>query len=120
MIDVLRHPTLPVGVLLFVLGIGNWLVSHNKLLEYRHRLASAESIETVGALDDLPHLTPRTNAALLARLHRGPADYDRTAAKLDFYGVVRNGGRFFAFAGAALIVFAVFHSWSERRRKAVA
>jgi hypothetical protein len=120
MVDLLRHPALPVGVLLFVLGIGNWLVSQNKLEEYRHRLVSVDSMEAVGALDDFPHLTPRTNEALLARLHRGSADAGRTAAKLDFYGVVQNGGRFFSLVGLALIAFAVVESRRETLRKATA
>jgi hypothetical protein len=110
MVDSLRHPALPVGVLLFVLGIGNWLVSENKLVEYRHRLVSVDSMEAVGALDDYPHLTPRTNETLLARLHRGSSDSSRTVAKLDFYGVVQNGGRFFSLVGFGLIAAAVVQS----------
>jgi hypothetical protein len=117
MVDWLRHPALPVGVLLFVLGIGNWLVSHNKLVEYRHRLVSVDSMEAVGALDAFPLLTPRTNETLLARLHRGSLDSNRTAAKLDFYGVVQNGGRFFSLVGFALIAFAVVQGRRESLRK---
>jgi hypothetical protein len=120
MVDLLRHPALPVGVLLFVLGIGNWLVSQNKLIEYRHRLVSVDSIEAVGALDDFPHLTQRTNETLLARLHRGSADSGRTVAKLDFYGVVQNGGRFFTLVGFALIAFAIMDNRREIRRKVTA
>lgn len=117
MIDLLRHPALPVGVLLLILGIGNWLVSHNKLLEYRHRLVSADEVEPLAALDDYPHLTARTNAALLARLQRGNVDFTRTVAKLDFYGVVQNGGQFFSLVGCALIALALVQSRRETRQR---
>lgn len=115
MISVLRHPVLPVGVVLLVLGIGNWLVSYNKLLEYREGLTSQSAVETVGSLEDFPNLTRRTNDALLARLRRGAVGYSFSAAKVDFYNVVETGGRFFTLVGFLLVTVAVVQGWRESR-----
>ncbi len=110
-----RNPVLPVGVLLFVLGMGNWLVSRNKLFEYGHRHDADSSMTSSGPSRDFPRLTPRTDTALLERLHRGLADYTFTAAKLDFYTVVHSGGRFLSVLGLLLIAVAIVQSWHGRR-----
>jgi hypothetical protein len=115
MISLRRHPGLPVGVLLVILGLGNWVVSRSKLFEYGHRIASTETIDRVGTLSDYRELTPRTNATLLERLHRGTPDYNFTAAKLDFYTVVQSGGRLLAFIGLLVAGVALLRGWRERR-----
>ena len=117
MVDSLRHPALPVGVLLFVLGIGNWLVSHNKLVEYRHRMVSVDSMEARRSAGRLPSPDSAHQRDAARPLHRGATDSSRTVAKLDFYGVVQNGGRFFSLVGFALIAVAVVQSQRESRRK---
>jgi hypothetical protein len=115
MISLRRHPGLPVGVLLVILGLGNWVVSRSKLFEYGHRIASTETVERVGSLADYPELTPRTNATLLERLHRGAPDYDFTAAKLDFYTVVQSGGRVLTSIGVLVAGVALLRGWRDRR-----
>lgn len=107
-----------VGVLLFVLGAGNWLVSRNKLAEYTHRLVSEDpAVQAVGTLGEFPNLTERTNATVLERLHRASGDYTFTTAKIDFYSVVQNGGRFFSVAGVILISVALVQSRRDRERR---
>jgi hypothetical protein len=115
MISVLRHPALPIGVLLLILGIGNWLVSKNKLEEYSHRAASGNEVVTSHSLRDYPALNERTNRTLLERLHRGLRDYNFIRAKLDFYSVVRSGGRLLTAIGVFLIAIAFLHTWREQR-----
>ena len=110
-----RNPFLAVGVVLFVLGLGNWLVSRNKIIEYSRRTDADTSVQRVGSLDEYPHLTADTNATLLERLHRGFADYTFSSAKLDFYQVVNSGGRFLSLVGMLLIGLTVVRSWLERR-----
>jgi hypothetical protein len=115
MISLRRHPGLPVGVLLVILGLGNWVVSRSKLFEYGNRIASTDTIEHVGSLADYPELTPHTNATLLERLHRGTPNYNFTAAKLDFYTVVQSGGRVLTVVGVLVASIALMRAWGERR-----
>lgn len=110
-----HHPLLPVGVLLFVLGMGNWLVSRNKVFEYSHRADSGNAIHSIGSLEDFPRLTPRTNGALLERLHRGVGDYTLSDAKLDFYRVVQSGGRLLSVIGLTFIGAALIRRWRDVR-----
>jgi len=117
MISSWRHPALPVGVLLVILGLGNWAVSRDKLFEYGHRIASTDNLAPAGTLADYPELDPRTNATLLERLHKGAPDYSFTAAKLDFYTVVQSGGRLLALVGLLIASVAVVRGWRDRRTR---
>lgn len=111
MSQLLRHPMLLIGVMLFVLGSGNWVVSRNKLTEHAERGDSRSAIDINQDLSEFPDLTPQMNAALLQRLHSGAGRYTFQAAKLDFYMVIHRGGRFLAVLGLVLIGFAVRQSW---------
>lgn len=107
----LRHRLLSIGVILFVIGAGNWVVSRNKLAEHMERTDSRSAIDINQDLSEFPDLTPQMNSALLQRLHRGAGRYTFQAAKLDFYRVIHRGGRFLAVLGLVLIGFAVRQSW---------
>jgi hypothetical protein len=100
-----------IGVMLFVVGAGNWVVSRNKLIEHAERVDSRSAIDMNQDLSEFPHLTPEMNAAILQRLHRGAGRYTFQSAKLDFYSVIHRGGRFLAVVGVVLIGFAVRQSW---------
>jgi hypothetical protein len=108
------NSTLLSGLVLVGLGLGNWLVSRDKVAEYSHRAAAGNSIRT-GTLAEFENLTPRTNAALIERLHRGPNDYNLADAKLDFYRVVESGGSIFTVTGLLMIAVALVRHRSQRR-----
>lgn len=114
--QLLRHPLLAIGVMLFILGAGNWVVSRNKLEEHMQRADSRSAIDIHQDLSEFPELTPEMNVALLERLHRGAGRYTFQAAKLDFYRVIHRGGRFLAVLGLVLIGFAVRQSWLSQRQ----
>jgi len=120
MLPLWRSPLLAVGVVLVVLGLGNWLVSRNKIVEYSQRVDTGGSIDRVGNLAEFPRLTPRTNATLLARLHRGLTDYTFSSAKLDLYQVINGGGLILSLLGLVLIGLAIVRTWLERRTRTVA
>jgi len=115
-----RHPALPVGTVLLVLGLGNWMVSRSKLLEYERRASTAEVVVGSDSLEGFTRLTPRTNATLLERLHRRLGDYGITDAKRDFYTVVQSGGRLIAAVGLLLVGSALLQRWRERRMQRTA
>jgi hypothetical protein len=110
-----RHPALPIGIVLLVLGVGNWVVSRSKMLEYERRARLPEMTERAGSLEGFTHLTPRTNAMLLQRLHLRLGDYGTADAKRDFYTVVYSGGRLIAVIGLLLMGVGLLQRWRERR-----
>lgn len=110
MVRLWRTPILPVGIALFVLGIGNWILSSNRLIEYTQRSRPSNSSIPASDLTDFPELTPRTNAMLVERLHRGVADYSDVDAKLDFYRVVKRGGGTLVVIGLLLVGLAPIHA----------
>lgn len=115
MVSVWRNPLLACGLVLLVLGAGNWWVGRSKMQEYSDRVTDAVATESPSRLDEFPELNARTNAALLARLHRGLDSYTRSDAKLDFYRVVDSGGRMLAVAGLLLMCVALtHHRFAER------
>jgi hypothetical protein len=110
-----RHPALPIGTVLLLLGLGNWIVSRSKVLEYERRARVPELMEPASSLEGFARLTPRTNAALLERLHHRLGDYGFAAGKRDFYTVVHSGGRLIAVVGLLLIGIGLLQRWRDRR-----
>lgn len=110
-----RHPALPAGLVLLALGLGNWMVSHSKVLEYERRANAPELIQRGGSPEGFTNLTPRTNAMVLERLHRRLGDYGVADAKRDFYTVVQSGGRLIAVTGLLLIGVGLLQRWRDRR-----
>ena len=109
-----RDPLLICGVVLFFLGVGNWILGQSKMKEYTERARGSNSGPGVERFGDFPELTARTNAALLERLQ---SEYSHAAAKLDFYRVVESGGRAVSLGGLLLIVAALGRSlWHHRTR----
>jgi len=114
-----RQPALPIGIVLLILGVGNWMVSRDKLSEFEHSTHGPAPAEHGQSLEEFPQLTPRTNAMLLARLHRR-LDEDAHDARRDFYAVIQRGGRLIALAGVLLVGVGLLQVWRERRvRRAI-
>jgi hypothetical protein len=118
--NLLRHPAFGVGIVLLVLGVGNWSVAASKLAEYRHFDKSVANQGTLGNFEDFTELDARTNAELLRPLHRGIEPSVIANTKGDFYKVVQTGGQLFAFAGFGLILIASFAVWRGMRGPSLA
>ncbi|MGH7790107.1 MAG: hypothetical protein ACRERC_24785 [Candidatus Binatia bacterium] len=110
-----HYPALPIGAALLVIGLGNWVASRDKVLEYTRRAQLSEPLDRPGSLEEFKRLTPQTNAALLERLHRGLGEYGVADAKRDFYTVVQSGGRFIAVSGLLSIGIGLLQRWRQRR-----
>jgi len=110
-----RHPALPIGVALLVLGLGNWVASISKIAEYERRLREPMVSEPVVSLEAFKKLTPRTDATLLERLHRRFGEYGVDEARRDFYTVVQSGGRLLAVIGLLSIGVGLLQRWRHRR-----
>jgi hypothetical protein len=94
-----RHPLFPVGLLLIVLGFGNWYTGKDKGAEYEDLLATGKLPSPVEAFEDFRELDAHTSATLLRSLQRGSDESALVNAKLDFYKVVQSGGRIFVLVG---------------------
>lgn len=109
-----RHPLLPVGLVIFALGIGNSWVSGGKVSEYSRRLKGAAALESPAPIEGFDHLSPRTSETLTRRLHRGAGHSSMAAAKRDFYALAYNGGRFLALIGLALALAGAWSLYLDR------
>jgi hypothetical protein len=109
-----RYPALPVGLVLIVLGVGNWSVSQPKVAEYTRRASAPDPIDTRDSFDDFRRLTARTNSGVLEGLHRGTGDYRDADAKRDLYTVLDSGGRFIALVGVLLAGIGLIQHWRSR------
>ncbi len=84
------------GIILFCLGVGNWIIGSRKLTHYQQALHQAPS-------------PPPSGLVLPARnLWERPPNIQERAdiarAKVDFYHVVVSGGHLFMSAGALAIL----------------
>jgi hypothetical protein len=110
MVRAWRTPLLPIGIALLLLGVGNWILSNNRLVEYTQRSRPSNSTVSATDLSDFPELTPRLNEILL---RRGATISSDVEAKLEFYRTVERGGRLLVACGVLLIALAPIHA---RRR----
>ena len=98
-----------------LLGFGNWYTGRDKSSEYEHLLGSGSLPAAVENVEDFRELNARTSAALLSRLQRGSDEHTFVNAKLDFYKVVRSGGRLFMLLGLFCAAAALIRTWYWQR-----
>ncbi|HXQ24711.1 MAG TPA: hypothetical protein VN812_23740 [Candidatus Acidoferrales bacterium] len=112
----LRSPLLPVGLLLVVLGFGNWYTGQDKGAEYERLLAAGNLPAPVEQFEDFRELDARTTTTLLTALQRGADEYTIVNAKLDFYKVVQSGGRLLILLGLFCAAAGMIRSWYRQRQ----
>ena len=111
----LRNPLGPVGLVLVVLGLGNWYTGLEKSREYEQLLAAGTLPTVTEQFAEFTELTARTNATLLTTLQKGNDEYTFVNAKLDFYKVVQSGGRLLILIGLFSMAAALIHTWYRQR-----
>ena len=107
----LHNPLLPVGLLLVILGFGNWWTGYARGRDYELLLAGGPLPANLAAFDEFDQLNGRTNATLLNPIQRGSDESTFANAKLDFYKVVQSGGRVLVLAGLFCAGAGLFHAW---------
>lgn len=110
-----RTPLVPVGLVLLVLGLGNWIVGHRKVLEYERLLARSDRPLRVERFAEFGELTQRTNASLLKSFQASTDTTSLVEAKLDFYQIVHAGGRLLLLAGWFSVAAGLIHYGYRRR-----
>lgn len=118
--EILRHPLLPIGLILLAVGIGNWYTGRSKSVEYEQILASGNRPAPVEDFADFDELTAGTTATLLSNLRRGTDEYTLVNSKLDFYKLVQSGGRLFILVGLFCSAAGLIRFWYRRRAQRAA
>jgi len=112
---VLRYPLVPIGLVLVLIGLGNWYTGFDKTREHEELLAARTVTAADGNFEEFPELTARTNATLLRTLQRGSDGVSLINAKLDFYKVVQSGGRVLMMLGLFFTAAGLIHTWYRQR-----
>lgn len=110
-----RNPLLPVGLLLVILGFGNWYTGRAKGHEYELLLAAGHLPANIADFEEFHELSTRTNATLLNPIQRGSDESTFVNAKLDFYKVVQSGGRILILVGLFCAAAGLIDSWYRQR-----
>ena len=108
-------PLLLVGVLLIILGIGNWYTGISKGAEHEEMLAAGNNAAPAAGFNDFPELNAHTSVTLIEPLQRGSNRQTLISTKLDFYRVVQSGGRMLTILGLFCSLAGLIRTWYQRR-----
>jgi hypothetical protein len=112
---IVRGPLLPIGLLLVILGFGNWYTGVDKGSEYEELLETGNLPSVTQDFDGFEELDAHLNTTLLSSLQRGHDHSTLVNAKLDFYKVVQSGGRVLVVIGLFCAAAGLIHAWYRQR-----
>lgn len=113
----MRSPLLPIGLLLVVLGLGNWYTGKTRGAEHERLLATGNIPVLAARFDEFQELNARTTATLLKPLQRGSDQHALIGTKLDFYKVVQSGGHMLVLLGLFCAGAGVVRTWYRQRHE---
>ena len=96
------NPYFAAGVVLVLLGAGNWIVGVVQVAQYRALVEAGSKTRPEGGFRDARELAPGENRRILGRIHEEQERYDAARVKLDFFHVVRRGGLLLFMVGLGL------------------
>jgi hypothetical protein len=105
--DLYSSHVLVAGVILLVLGIGNWIVGAVQVTQYRSLLRSNSRTGLEESYRSFQELTREKNQGILRRINEDREKYNAARVKLDFSYVVLRGGRVLFLVGLALTLYAL-------------
>ncbi|MCY4485513.1 MAG: hypothetical protein OXF11_00125 [Deltaproteobacteria bacterium] len=108
--DLYLKPGFVTGVVLVLLGAGNWIIGSVQVNHYRAVVAAGSDSGTEGGYGGVGTRAPQGNRVILGRIHEEREQYDAAKVKMDFFYVVLTGGLILFLAGLALACFALFRS----------
>jgi hypothetical protein len=106
------------GVVLILLGTGNWLVGLNGIVQYR-RLVVATPYSNNELYRNFDELDARTDGAVLAPLNQEERTVSYAAAQMDFYHAVYLTGCFLFALGLMVAVMAFIGAIRRDAREAL-
>jgi len=105
--DLYSSHVLVAGIILLVLGIGNWIVGAVQVTQYRDLLRSNSRTGLEESYRSFQELGREKNQGILRRINEDREKYNAARVKLDFSYVVLRGGRLFFLLGLGLALFSV-------------
>ena len=102
------NPYFVVGLVLVLLGAGNWTVGAVQVARYRALVEAGSKTGLEESYRSFRELTPRKNRAILSGIHEEQERYDAARVKLDFFHVVLRGGLLLILIGLGLAFSALF------------
>jgi uncharacterized membrane protein YidH (DUF202 family) len=115
MTRLLQAPLITAGLLLIVLGVGNWHTGLRKGAEYSQRLRTGQPPASEQPAYEFASLDVNSNAMLLNTLNRRRDPFAFVHDKLDFYEVVHAGGRLLVLLGMFLTAAGVVRRQRQQR-----
>jgi hypothetical protein len=108
------------GVVLLLLGVGNWLVGLSGISEYQRKLLILSRSPTAEVYRNFDELDARTDGAVLAPLIQQQRTISYAAAQMDFYHAVYLTGRILFAIGLLVTLVACIAAIRQDARRALA
>jgi len=103
--DIYSSYLLVAGLMLLLLGIGNWIVGAVQITKYQRLLRNTAKTGLEESYRNFQELDLRKNEEVLRRINKDRGKYNTARVKVDFYYVVLGGGRLLFFIGLFLTFF---------------
>ena len=103
--DIYSSYLLVAGLMLFLLGIGNWVVGAVQITKYQGLLRDTAKTGLEDSYRNFQELDLRKNEEVLQRINKDREKYNTARVKVDFYYVVLGGGRLLFFIGLFMTFF---------------
>jgi len=105
--DIYSSHLLVAGLLLLVLGIGNWIAGAVELTKYQGLLRKTAETGLEESYRSFQELDQQKNEEVLRRINEDRERYNTARVQMDFYYVVLSGGRLLFLLGALLTFFSL-------------
>ena len=102
------NPFFVLGVVLVLLGAGNWIVGAVQVAHYRALVDTGTKTGLEENYRSFRELTPRKNREVLKRIHEEREKHHAARVKVDFFHVVLRGGLLLVLIGLGLAFSALF------------
>ena len=103
--DIYSSYLLVAGLMLLLLGIGNWIVGAVQITKYQRLLRNTAKTGLEESYRNFQELDLRKNEEVLRRINKDREKYNTARVNVDFYYVVLGGGRLLFFIGLFLSFF---------------
>ncbi len=103
--DIYSSYLLVAGLMLLLLGIGNWVVGAVQITKYQGLLRNTAKTGLEESYRNFQELDLRKNEEVLQRINKDREKHNTARVKVDFYYVVLGGGRLLFFIGLFLTFF---------------
>lgn len=101
------NPLFAFGVVLVLLGAGNWIVGAVQVAHYRALVEAGSKTGTEDRSGGSRELSSTKSTEILGRIHEEREKYDAARIKVDFFYVVLRGGLLLFFTGLGFSGFAL-------------